>query len=97
MSPFYEFVCHKCSLEETYFFHINDKQEANCKMCGDSMSKNWQKMIPLYQDVPVDSVDYELTGDPIRYHTRGQLKRIAKEHGCSVNFGVSHRNHGENG
>ena len=95
--PIYEFLCPNCGDEAKAFFKMTDDHEYTCPMCNIPMKKDYSKMIPLYQDVPVDSVDYDLTGDPIRYHTRGQLKRIAREHGCRVNFGVSHRNHGANG
>ena len=96
--PIYEFLCGHCGKEETAFFHMTDAAHiVVCPICKLPMRKNYQAMIPLYQDVPVDSIDYDLTGDPIRYHTRGQLKRIAKEHGCRVDFGKSHVNHGENG
>lgn len=93
--PFYDFICDKCGKEETAFFRMQEVHAFTCKICNLPMRKNYQKMVPLYQDVPVDSVDYDLTGEPIVYHSRGQLKRIAKEHGFTVNFGKSHVNHGE--
>ena len=93
--PFYEFKC-KCGREETAFFHMNENHRVICPVCQKVMPKNYSKMIPSYHDVPFDSVDMDLTGEPIVYHTRGQLKKIAREHGCSVQFGtrqgVSKRN-----
>lgn len=92
--PFYEFICPKCGAEKQACFSVNGSHDVTCSQCGIAMKKNFQKMIPAYHDVPVDSVDTDLTGEPIVYHTRGQLKKIAKEHGCTVTFGASHKNHG---
>ena len=91
--PFYEFKC-QCGREETVFYHMLDNHITICPVCQRVMIKDFTKMIPMYQDVPVNSVDFDITGKPIVYHTRGQLKKIAKEHGLSVQFGKSHVNHG---
>jgi len=85
--PIYEFCCPNCGENASIVFHVNDEHIANCSNCGAPMKKDYQSMIPVIHDVPVDSVDHDLTGKPIVYHTRGQLKKIAKEHGCSVDFG----------
>lgn len=86
--PMYAFRCPDCNKDMDKFFHVNDEHKVVCPGCGQGMKKNYGAMSFAYHDVPVDSVDTELTGDPIVYHTRGQLKRIAKEHGCSVDFGT---------
>lgn len=86
--PFYEFKC-GCGREETVFFHMNDRHLVICPACQKVMPKNYQKMIPAYFDVPFDSVDMDITGKPIVYHTRGQLKKIARSHGLDVTFGTN--------
>lgn len=92
--PMYSYRCPACEAKVEVFQAMGNQIAPECD-CGRRMVKDWARMVPAYHDVPFDSVDYELTGEPIVYHTRGQLKEIAKRHGCSVNFGVSHKNQGE--
>jgi hypothetical protein len=56
----------------------------NCQKCGQTMKKDYQSMIPSVRYEANDSVDFNLTGHPIVYHTKGQLKEEAKKHGCSL-------------
>lgn len=88
--PTYVFRCECGNVAEAYF-HVNSDHTLPCGKCGKQMKKDYKAMIPAYHDVPFDSVDIDLTGKPIVYHTRGQLKRIARQHGCSVDFGVIKR------
>lgn len=85
--PFYDYIC-SCGREEIAFFRLHENQIVICPVCQKAMKKDYKKMIPAYHDVPFDSVDTDITGEPIVYHTRGQLKRIAAEHGLEVNFGT---------
>ena len=91
--PVYCFVCLDCNTnQEVFKAVIESSQHPSCPRCGKTMKKNYKVMLPSYHDVPVDSVDTDLTGKPIVFHTRGQLKKIAKQHGCEVEFGTN-RNH----
>lgn len=90
--PIYAMRC-DCGNKEDIFRHNSDSHIHAC-ICGKIMKKDWQAMRPAYHDVPVDSIDTDLTGKPIVYHTRGQLKALAKQHGCSVDFGASHKSYG---
>ena len=85
--PAYAFKC-KCGHKAEAFFCINDDHTLPCGECGKNMKKDYREMIPAYHDVAVDSVDIDLLGPdkPVVYHTRGQLRKIAKQHGCSVDF-----------
>ena len=90
--PMYAYICPKCGDTQDKFFKHDENHFAICD-CGEAMNKNYQEMLPAYHDVAFDSVDYDLTGEPIPYSTRGQLKAIAKQHGCRVEFGIN-RSHG---
>lgn len=81
--PDYVFKC-KCGHRKDVYFCVHAEHKAVCPKCGEEMRKDYQSMIPAYHDCSVDSVDTDLTGDPIVYHTRGQLRQIAKENGCRV-------------
>jgi putative FmdB family regulatory protein len=82
--PNYDFICGNCGSNETHFFHMEEEHTVDCENCGAPMSKDYAKMIPAYHDVPVDSIDMDITGKPIRFHTKKQLKQIAKDNGCMV-------------
>ena len=82
--PTYEFYCSKCGKEASAFFHSSAYHEINCSHCGTPMDKNYQKMLPAIHGEPNDSIDFNLTGHPIVYHTKGQLKEEAKKRGCSL-------------
>ena len=86
--------CHKCEgcghKDETY--QCREIRFAPiCPECGKLMVRDWQAEGFTVQDVPIDSVDFDLTGKPLVYHTRGQLKKIARQHGCRVDFGQRSR------
>jgi len=82
--PVYAFKCPKCGYKDELSLLVWEPHIAICPRCEAFMKKNYQEMIPAYHDVPVDSVDTMLTGEPIRYHTKGQLKKLAKKHHCEV-------------
>ncbi len=81
--PVYAFICN-CGNKKEVFYYANDNHLTICEKCNNIMNKNYKEMIPAYHDVPINSVDYDLTGNPIYYSTKGQLKAIARKHGCSV-------------
>ena len=85
--PAYAFIC-GCGHKDEAYFGINGDHALICDKCGKDMKKDYRQMIPAYHDTPVGSVDIDLLGPykPIVYHTRGQLRKIAKQHGCSVDF-----------
>jgi hypothetical protein len=84
--PVYSYKCPQCRDErKEVLYSVHSKHIAPyCKNCGGMMIKSYQDMIPAIHDLPVDSIDMDITGKPIRFHTKGQLKRLAKEHGCEV-------------
>lgn len=82
--PIYPFICPKCKGTIETFFHSSAYHEVNCPHCGTPMDKHYQKMIPAVIYEENDSINYDLDHKPIVYHTKGQLKRIAKEHGCHM-------------
>jgi DNA-directed RNA polymerase subunit RPC12/RpoP len=82
--PNYEFICSQCKHEANTFFHCKDYHGINCPYCGTPMDKNYKKMIPAFHCEQNDSVDFNLTGHPIVYHTKGQLKEEAKKRGCTL-------------
>ncbi len=86
LMPIYAFICPVCRKEAEVFFNMDDSHQVQCS-CGQDMKKDYGSMQFAYHGVPNDSVDYDLTGKPIPYSTRGQLKEIAKRHGCEVDFG----------
>lgn len=82
--PVYSYIC-SCGHKKDEFKPLRDHAiELICTKCGEHMKKNYKAMIPAYHDVPVDSVEHDLGPHPIVYHTRGQLKEIAKQHGCEM-------------
>lgn len=88
--PQYDYICAFCNHKTTVIQPMEKQLRPMCPSCREPMKKDWSQA-PAYHDVPFDSVDFDLTGKPIVYHTRGQLKRIAKEHGCDVDFGARSR------
>jgi hypothetical protein len=92
--PIYPFYC-VCGRTKEEFRHVAEYDRPCVCDCGSAMSKDFSALQPAYLDVPFDSVDYDVTGKPFHYSTRGQLKAYAKAHGKEVEFGVSNRNHGE--
>ena len=84
--PIYEYKCPQCRDErKSLFYHVQEEHKPPyCQNCGGMMVKDYQAMqpLPIYEEN--DSVDFNLTGHPITYHTKGQLKEIAKRHGCSL-------------
>ncbi len=83
MSPVFDFRCPVCDSKLTDVFTKFDIYP-DCPHCKTQMIKNFQTIRPLPIYEQNDSVDYNLTGHPIVYHTKGQLKEIAKQHGCSL-------------
>lgn len=83
MSPFYDFICTDCGRESMMFYPAQADHTTHCE-CGVKMRKNFKKMIPAVQYEENDSVDWNLTGEPIRYNSMRSLKEIARKHGCEV-------------
>ena len=81
--PIYSYKCFKCKTTKTGLFPLN-APIPSCQRCGRLMQKDYSNMIPQIRYVENDSVDYDLTGKPIRYNSMRQLRRIAKEHGCRI-------------
>lgn len=93
--PVYAFICPVCREKAERFFHMDESHKVLCS-CGQPMVKDFRGMAPALHGLELtNSVDYDLTGDPIVYHTRGQLKEIAKQHGCEVDFGPNGSRSGE--
>jgi putative FmdB family regulatory protein len=94
--PVYAFLCPQCGDKREIFRPVAEHYKGlGCRECGSEMHKDYKAMQPAYHDVNFDSVDFDVTGKPFVYHTRGQLKDYAKRHGVEVDFGTSHKNHGE--
>jgi hypothetical protein len=82
--PVYSYVC-QCGHKDEKFWHLECYGvPVNCQKCGRTMKKDFPAMIPAFHDIPVDTLEQDITGIPTRVHTKGQLKRLAKEHGCEV-------------
>jgi len=81
--PYYVYHCYICRHEITESLPIQHTAPI-CEHCGNAMRKNFQKMIPACHYEANDSVDYNLTGHPIVYHTKGQLKEEARKRGCTL-------------
>lgn len=82
--PIYAFICAQCGSRREVFYSASVNHLTVCNKCDSIMKKDYKEMIPAYHDVAFDSVDYDLTGKPIPYSTKGQLREIAKRHGCRV-------------
>jgi putative FmdB family regulatory protein len=79
--PLYDFKCNRCGSEEELFLSVEDRSNATCLKCGHIMARVFNSPAAVQYDEN-DSIDFELTGEPIVYHTKGQIKRIAAQHGC---------------
>lgn len=90
--PVYCYIC-ECGRTKELFRPFSEYDQPTGCECGRTMRKDIAKQASGqgYFDVPFDSVDYDLTGRPIPYKTRGELKRIAAKHGCDVDFGQRSR------
>jgi hypothetical protein len=82
--PIYPFICHECGWEIEMHYKVDAEHISYCRNCSKPMVKNFKAMLPSIQYEQNDSVDIDLTGKPIVYHTKGQLKEIARQHGCTA-------------
>jgi putative FmdB family regulatory protein len=81
--PIYDYICDQCGSEHRDIILPVNHAAPRCLICHTPMRKMLTVPAPAQYDEN-DSVDFDLTGEPVTYHTKGQLKEIAKRHGCEL-------------
>jgi DNA-directed RNA polymerase subunit RPC12/RpoP len=83
--PLFDYKCSHCGTELIdVLLRPGDTGTPDCIKCGSLMLKNYGTLKPVAIYEENDSVDYDLSHEPIVYHTKGQLKKIAAAHGCRI-------------
>lgn len=82
--PIYVYKCDSCGLKIEKLLPMRMYATKFTCSCGKMLKKDYKAMKSHIRCEANDSVDYDLTGKPIVYHTKGQLRKIAKQHGCRI-------------
>lgn len=76
--PLYDYQCRKCDNVYEEFCSYKDRKRKKCKLCGGTMNMLFSAPnIHLFKPFSLDVSPME----SIRVETKGELKRVCKEHG----------------